>query len=457
MARLTKINELIYKLKYLSNNRNRESDIAASINQLNNCVNGIGGELSLMNAGQVAYKNSGAIKVGGGMGDNSLFKDRTRQANILLKAMPKRVRIHLLNSSTTTGLSGVAASIAPTANLMSAPLPSGGIGAFVPFVFPVTTAPAASGTGDSATPSAVKSNWLDISALPRDDGGSGYIFMVRCYQDAASSGTQMTIGNTTQMTDFSQYQVTCFYAQANGNFTTSATTMTTNANCQPFFLEVDYEIPVASVAIVGDSIMAGANAGPAATGSNALGAAFKAIKRITEETGKRVSLFNSGWSGSSTTGGSGATIPSPVRGYYGQFLAYLASGARPTIAAFCPWSVNNALAYDVGQVTAVTNISNQFIAICVEYGITPFLVTPAPRNGLTAAEEGVRRQCVQAIKSVAAAAGVEIIDRDAVYTNNDLVTGGYKIPEWSIDNVHPTDVGHTLESYEWQQKLLLIL
>lgn len=403
------------------------------------------------------YRQIGAVKIGGGMGDNALFKDRTRQANFLLKALPKRVRIHLLNSSTTTGLSGIAASIAPTANLTSAPLPSGGIGAFVPFVFSSTTAATASGTGDNATPSTVKSNWLDVTALPRDDGGAGYIFMIRCYQDAASSGTQMTIGNTTQMTDFALYQVTCHYAQANGNFITAATSMTANANCQPFFLEVEYEIPVASVAIVGDSIMAGANAGPAATGSNASGAAFKALKIITEQTGKRVSLFNSAWGGSSTTGGSGATIPSPIRGYYGQFLAYLAAGARPTIAAFCPWSVNNTLAYDAGQVTAVTNISNQFIAVCAEYGITPYLVTPAPRNGITAGEENIRRQCVQAIKSVATASGVVIIDRDAVYTNYDSITGGYKLPEWCLDNVHPTDAGHLAESNEWQSKLLQVL
>lgn len=403
------------------------------------------------------YRQSGFVKIGGGMGDNALFKDRTRQANLLLKALPKRVRIHLLNSSTTTGLSGVAASIAPTANLTSAPLPSGGIGAFVPFVFASTAAAAASGSGDNATPSAVKSNWLDVTALARDDGGTGYIFMIRCYQDAASSGTQMTIGNTTAMTDFALYQVTCHYAQANGNFITAATTMTTNANCQPFFLEVDYEVSVASIAIVGDSVMAGANAGPAATGSAASGAAFKAIKRITEETAKRVSLFNSGWAGASTTGGSGATIPSPVRGYYGQFLAYIASGARPTAAAFCPWSVNNTLPYDAGQVTAVTNISNQFIVLCAEYGITPYLVTPAPRNGITAGEESIRRQCVQAIKTAAAAAGVVVVDRDAVYTNYNLATGGYKLPEWSLDGVHPTDEAHVVESFEWQEKLLLRL
>ena len=407
--------------------------------------------------GAAAYKQFGAVKIGGGMGDNAAFKDRTRQANLLLKAMPKRVRIHLLNSNTTTGISGVAASIAPTANLSAAPLPSGGIGAFVPFVFSSTSAPAAVGSADNATPSTLKSNWLDVSALMRDDGGSGYIFMVRCYQDAASSGTQMTIGNTTQMTDFTQYQVTCHYASANGNFTTSATTMTTNANCQPFFLEVEYEVPVASVAIVGDSIMAGANAGPAATGSAASGAAFKAIKRISDSTGKRVSLFNSAWSGASTTGGSGSTIPSPVRGYYGQFLAYLSSGARPTIAAFCPWSVNNTLAYDAGQVTAVTSISNQFVSLCREYGIIPLLVTPAPRNGITVAEEGVRRQCVQAVKAAASSLGVSVIDRDSVYTNYSSASGGYTLPEWSTDNIHPTDSGHLVESYEWESKLLEIL
>jgi hypothetical protein len=403
------------------------------------------------------YSKTGFVKVGGGMGDNALFKDRTRQANILLKGMPRRVRIHLLNSSTTTGLSGVKASIAATENLSAAPLPSGGIGAFTLFTFASTTAAAATGTGDNATPSTVKSNWLDFAALPRNDGGNGYIIMIRLYQDAASSGTQMTIGNTTQMTDFAAYQVTCFYAQANGDFTTSATTMTTNANVQPFFLEIEYETNNCSVAIVGDSIMAGANAGPAATGSNASGAAFKAIKRIYENTSKRVSLFNSAWGGSSTTGGSGATIPTPVRGYYGQFLAYLSSGARPNIAAFCPWSVNNTLAYDAGQVSAVTTISNRFVTLCIEHGITPALVTPAPRNGITESEESVRRQCVQAIKAVASARGVLLIDRDSVFTNYDLPTGGYKLPEWCTDIVHPTEIGHSVESTEWENKLLTVI
>jgi hypothetical protein len=278
--------------------------------------------------------------------------------------------------------------------------------------------------------------------------------MVRLYQDAASSGTQMTIGNTTQMTDFTEYQVTCFYAQSNGDFTTSATTMTPNANVQPFFLEVEYETSNCSVAIVGDSIMAGANAGPAATGSNASGAAFKAIKRIYENTGKRVSLFNSAWSGASTTGGSGSTIPSPVRGYYGQFLAYIASGARPNIAAFCPWSVNNTLPYDAGQVSAVADISNRFINLCNEYSIAPMLVTPAPINGITEAQEAVRRQCVSTIKSIAESYGVQVIDRDAVYTNYNSPNGGYKVASWCLDDVHPTNEGHLAESAAWEQVLL---
>lgn len=407
---------------------------------------------------ETSYSKLGAVKVGGGMSSNALFTDRTRQANILLKAMPKRVRIHLLNSSTTTGLSGVAASIAPTANLSAAPLPSGGVGAFIPFVFTTTTASVASGTaGDSVTPSTVRSNWLDVTPLMRDDGGTGYIFMVRCYQDAVSSGTQMTIGNSTAMTDFNQFQVTCHYAQTNGNFTTSTTTMTVNANMQPFFLECEYEIPVATVAIIGDSVMAGANAGPALTGSAASGAAFKAIKRLTEEKGKRVSLFNSAWSGASTTGGSGSTIPNPVRGYYGQFLSYLSSGARPTVAAFCPWSVNNTLAYDIGQVQAVENICNRFIQLCEEYGIRPLLVTPSPRNGITASEESIRRLCVQAIKNIALTHDVVLVDRDSIYTNYNSDTGGYKLAEWCTDNVHPTDIGHTVESNEWYNKLLEIL
>lgn len=51
MAMLTKINDLLYKLKFLSNNRNRESDIAASINQLNVVAKAMGQTISELAGG----------------------------------------------------------------------------------------------------------------------------------------------------------------------------------------------------------------------------------------------------------------------------------------------------------------------------------------------------------------------------------------------------------------------
>lgn len=402
------------------------------------------------------YRNVGCVKIGGALASSGV-SNRTTAATFLLRARPARMRVHLLNANTTP-ITGVAASLAPSQNQNLWYEPSGGVSAFKLLSLSSSTIPAAASGGGTANamPSEVVSTWFNPSALDRNDGGSGFIFMLRVYCDASNNGARMHLGGTVATSDFSKYEARCGFGAAAGNFTTTSGVITEDGtSCPAFYLEVEYETPVASVAIVGDSIMQGANAGPSAN-SAAYGAAFQALKRIAA-TGKSVQLYNAGWSGASTNGGTGGQMPDNIVGYLGQFQSWISAGARPTIAAFCPWSVNNSSPYLASQLNSVRQSIGVFISLCENQKILPALVTPAPRNGITEAEETVRRQVVDYVKSYCTQTGTTLIDRDGVYTDYSVPTGGYKLPEWCVDGIHPTQSGHFAESFEWDSVLNTIV
>lgn len=277
--------------------------------------------------------------------------------------------------------------------------------------------------------------------------------MLRVFQDATSSGVRMFVGGTndTPQSEFSKYEVVTGLASTNGDFTTTTSVFNSNGAAAPaFWMEVDYETPVATVAIVGDSIMQGSNGDPGVS-SAAYGAAFQALQRLSV-SGKSCQLFNAGWSGSPSHGTT-VLMQTVISGHLGQFMSYLASGCRPSIAALNPWSGNNTDRFSESQINSVKQTVGVFASICNQYGIKPVLVTPSPRNGITDAEESQRRIFVNYIKTYCSTNSVPLIDRDGVYTDYSLPVGGYKLAEWCLDGIHPTAAGHAVESVEWERVL----
>ncbi len=407
---------------------------------------GYGDLASAVNGLVGVYKNRGMIKVGGQVRAAAGVQNFTQATTVILQSRPARVRLHLINVS-SSAINGVKASVAPSENITNPFVPSGTVSAFRAFNIATTIPPATILVGtDNVVQSEIVSEWKAVNPLPRADG-DGFILMLRVFQDGtAAVGNRMNVGGSSNTTD-EKYKVRTAIASTSGDFTLTSATFTENGFASGFWLEVDYETPTASLLTVGDSIMAGANSGPAATGSTAYGAAFIAVQQLQSE-GYKIGFANGGLSGAAVHG-SGTTLPDVVAGYLGNFLNYLEKGARPTIAAFCPWSVNNSGTYIADQAVSVAQSIGVFIAACEQFGVIPALVTPAPRNGLNSTDEGFRRQFVQQIKSYCLNNRCLLIDRDAVYTNYLVDTGGYKLPEWCLDNVHPTEAGHVAESVEW--------
>ena len=417
-------------------------DLAGSVNPLQSRVGGY-------------YQNYGCVKIGGGGGTNAVATDKTLAATFVLKAKPARVRMHILNSNHLAPVTGVKAAISRSVNASTWYLPSVGLPGFRDFVFASNTIPAAGIATPNVVPTEIVSEWLNPYAVERTDGGTGWIVMLRVYQDAANIGSRMTFTGTGSLFDFNAFEGRVGVAASAGDFVKTSVVFNDDGASAPlFWLEVDYETPIASVAIVGDSIMQGANSLPQ-TNSACYGAAFLALQRLTA-SGKPAQLFNAGWSGA-TTSGNGGQMNDILSGYLGQFNSFVANGARPTIAAFCPWSVNNLNPYSVSALQATQQCIGTFISICRKNLINPVLVTPAPRNGLTGAEETARRAVVEYIKNYCAQHGILLIDRDFVYTDYSSSTGGYKLPEWCLDNIHPTYAGHLAESSEWESKLNQVL
>lgn len=353
---------------------------------------------------QISWSTLGCVKIGGGGNFGTDVSDRTLAATFVLARKPARVRLHLLNANPSAPVTGIEATMSRTANVSSGFNPSVGNSGFRNFVFTTNTIPAAV-TGSSAhvVPSEIVSQWLNPYAIDRDDGGSGWILMLRVYQDAANAGAKMNFTGTGSLFDFEKFKGRVGLSATTGNFKNTTTTFNDNGLACPFFwLEVDYESPVKTLAIIG--------------------------------TGGQIS-------------------DGTLNGYLGQFQSYVQNGALPTIAAFCPWSVNNLNPYSVSGNQYMRQSLGVFMSICKRNGIIPALVTPAPRNGLTEAEEGARRAVVQYIKDFCSANGVLLIDRDSVYTNYDVGTGGYKNPAWTSDGIHPTEAGFIQESVEWKSKL----
>jgi hypothetical protein len=130
------------------------------------------------------------------------------------------------------------------------------------------------------------------------------------------------------------------------------------------------------------------------------------------------------------------------------FQNIIASAARPRFAVYCPFSPNDSDKYTRAGTDRQIALFLMFINECRKENITPVLLTPCPENGITAPQETFRREIVNTTKNMATALKVAIIDRDAIYTNYSVTTGGFKAG-LNADTKHPNPAGYTLESALW--------
>jgi hypothetical protein len=115
---------------------------------------------------------------------------------------------------------------------------------------------------------------------------------------------------------------------------------------------------------------------------------------------------------------------------------------RPSAFNYCPFTPNDGDKFSQAGVDRMKALALTVVAAGRAVQSRPRLVTPAPMDGLTATEEGFRRQIVEWVKAQCSAGLAELIDRDATLTNYTLVTGGFKAG-LGATTLHPNQLGNT--------------
>ena len=349
-----------------------------------------------------------------------------------------RLRMYNANASATIN---VLAAVAASANM------AGGVQA--PTGTPVNitvggstaiTKPAAisGGSGNDAVFSEVVTDWAYVTSIARDDGGKGYLLMVREYQPT-SGNTEASrstgLGNT--IADVNAYG--CAALAHNGDRVTSWGSWVTAVQQvgSAFGVELLTDSGVVSVAAIGDSTIVGQGG----TRNNAGGCVLYGVAMLA--AGKPVGYFNYGEGGSQTST------------YFTLLKNVLSGGLRPSIVVYCPFSPNDTDKYT--RAGTDRQIATMLAAIneCNTYGVKIVLLTPCPENGRSAADEAFRREIVQKCLYVSRTMNIQIIDRDAIYTDYTNAAGGFKAG-LNADTKHPNPTAYALEAGAWLSALSVL-
>lgn len=288
-------------------------------------------------------------------------------------------------------------------------------------------------------PLIAQSDIIPCTCVKRTDG-EGYLIMVRLYIPAAgntvgprTSGTSdLSAPNTLDLLGFQAG----YWNGGDGVTNPASFARSSAALGLPAFVEVyssDVTTPV--LLVVGDSIVCGQGGGDAGAPTAHQYGAYKRYANYR------------GWI--AMCGGiSGQKSPDFIQQGLDKYVAQVS----PKFAIAPPWSINDDDALVAGVEKRVLYNMVRWLESCHVNGAIPVFLTPAPRNGITLAQETVRRTVVQAIKDFCASNDVLCIDRDSVWTNYDSATGGYKAGLFA-DDLHPNAAGYAAELELWKQVL----
>jgi len=301
------------------------------------------------------------------------------------------------------------------------------------------TKPAAiSGGGTAnAVASEVVSDWIPCSSVPRDDGGLGRILIVRTYDPSAGNTTcNRSGGNGASAADLNAYGLAASYGSSDRTFATWGSYSQAGASLAPAIsLELLSLSGAVSVASFGDSTISGQNSAV----YNASGLVLAAMRTLSD------SMPIVAWNGGE------ASMNSTTFTTFSETA--ISSGITlPNVAGLCPWSTNDSDKYTQAGVNRVAGNALRFLHACRTKNIYPLLVTPCPVNSISAAEEGFRRQVVSQLIHIAQQHNAGIVDRDAIYTDYSLTTGGF-LPAIGADGTHPGFAGYALEAGLWKQAI----
>lgn len=279
------------------------------------------------------------------------------------------------------------------------------------------------GGATNASPAVVLSDFMPINSVPRADGGTRPLVLMRVHHDGSTNGS-----HTFAQRNFAPwltasannrgrlFDIGTFAGDAVGTLSSSITITDKSFLMFPVFR---YRSNVVTVAAVGDSISQGLGS---ATGLD------NWVRRACYDlstSARPIVPMNVGMSSATTV-----TFLS-----HGKIVLSL---TRPNIAFYSPHSPNDNINTNRGVQNAMARAAD-FISFCQSNRIVPILSTPTPRNDLTA-DDVYRRQIRDAVRAMGTAGQCIVADFAAA-------TGDGAIPErWlaglNFDNIHPNDAGY---------------
>lgn len=348
------------------------------------------------------------------------------------------VRVRLFNlaaSAIVNCAAGVAASKNMTGGIFAAteaPMQVTVAGA------PAFTKPAAISSAETANAiwSETVSDWIPCISVPRDDGGVGYLLVVRTFDPSAGNTMSNRCGGLgATAADVNAYAIGAVAGTTDKTFANWATFSSSVPNLGPAIgLELLAATDSLSVASFGDSTIAG-------TDSYFSGASGLTLSGVANAGNSRpVTWWNQGEA--SMNSASFMTLAEK----------FFTNGHRPNVVAVCPWSPNDTDKYTQAGINRCIGNAIRFLHEARKIGANAVLVTPCPVGGISATDEGFRRQIVLAIKAIATSFGCGLVDRDAIYTDYSSSSGGW-LAGMNFNTVHPSPAAYLAESALWTAAL----
>jgi hypothetical protein len=384
--------------------------------------------------------------------------DRTTNAQFVLAAPFRAVRIGIPNASTTATMAGIKVCVAPTATVGAAGsdqtiIPSGGAAAFVQATFSGAStgslSPATAFSSPAATTSAnytvTWTDWINISALDRSDGGVGFALIVRVLIPGTTNqaaNTERTIYNTTALDNFADesivgwrtYRASRRDADAVTNpalfFTAGGGFGAWADSHQPLIVQYASEVPGCQIACFGNSMAEGVGDVAAPYGNTPIHYAANTL----HSAALPVEFANFG------VGSSNAH----------NFIAIaekMLPLVKPTVAVYSVFDVN--LSMTAANIAVMHGLTGRFIANCRDSGATPAFFTGVPSTPIgtdgstqgktySASEDALRI----ALNAVYVAGGYPVADFATPANGGFMGSGQMKLLQaWSKDGLHLNDAG----------------
>lgn len=288
-------------------------------------------------------------------------------------------------------------------------------------------------------------DYINISTLPRTDGGTAHAISIRCYLDAdpalpvsgdLTGGIPDNFTNWATRTDGQR----CIMRQQNGDCVTDPTTFTSTVNVsQCPIVGIDFLFPGKgkTVGRLSDSIVDGrANDNGGCLGDSYVSKAIKLL-RDADPTGPVITDVNFGWAGQPANG---------VSGFLARGMDIIGSVVQPNVLVFSAGSINDVIS--AAAVAAWKTGTLKLIDKCLANRVEPVLVTlmassyTGHPNG---ALDALRLEHNAWLLATCAVMGIRCVDVATPMAGSIEAHGQQELnPLYTGDGVHPNMAGDAM-------------